>query len=58
MRDACVEMDVQMIACEAGMRAEALAVRDGRAVVTTNCRANEGIEAVAAAIAREALFRE
>ena len=24
LRDACVEMDVQMIACEAGMRAEAL----------------------------------
>lgn len=27
LRDACIEMDVQMIACEAGLRAEAI---DGR----------------------------
>jgi urease accessory protein len=39
------------------MRAEALGVRGGRAVVLTNCRANEGVEAVVAAIEREALFR-
>jgi urease accessory protein len=39
------------------MRAEALSVRSGRAVVLTNCRANEGVEAVVAAIEREALFR-
>jgi urease accessory protein len=39
------------------MRAEALSVRGGRAVVLTNCRANEGVEAVVAAIEREALFR-
>jgi urease accessory protein len=39
------------------MRAEALSVREGRPVVTTNCRANEGVEAVVAAIEREALFR-
>ena len=39
------------------MRAEALAVREGRPVTMTNCRANAGIEAVVAAIEREALFR-
>ena len=39
------------------MRAEALAVRDGRAVAMTNCRAGVGIDAVVAAIEREALFR-
>ena len=39
------------------MCAEALGVRDGRPVLATNCRANEGIDAVVAAIERDALFR-
>ena len=39
------------------MRAEALGVRDGWPVVTTNCRANLGVEAVVAAIERDVLFR-
>ncbi len=39
------------------MREEALAVRGGRPVLTTNCRANEGIEALVALIEHEVLFR-
>jgi len=41
----------------ARMLAEARAVRDGRPVLATNCRADEGIDAVAAAIDAAVLFR-
>ena len=41
----------------ATMHAQALAVRDGRAVLLTNCRKGEGIDAVVAAIERDVLFR-
>ncbi|MCW5748379.1 MAG: urease accessory protein UreG [Alphaproteobacteria bacterium] len=39
------------------MKAEALAVRDGRRVVCTNCRADEGIAAVADALCSAVLYR-
>lgn len=39
------------------MHAEALSVRGGRPVLLTNCRRNEGIEAVVDLIEREVLFR-
>jgi urease accessory protein len=39
------------------MKDEALAVRGGRPVLMTNCRANQGVDAVVAAIERETLFR-
>jgi urease accessory protein len=39
------------------MHAEALAVRSNRPVLLTNCRRNEGIEAVVDLIEREVLFR-
>ena len=39
------------------MHAEALAVRDNRPVLMTNCRRGEGIEAVVDIIEREVLFR-
>lgn len=39
------------------MHSEALAVRDNRAVLMTNCRRGEGIEAVVDIIEREVLFR-
>lgn len=39
------------------MLLEALAVRDNRPVLTTNCRKGEGIEAVVDLIEREVLFR-
>ena len=41
----------------ARMRREALAVRGDRPVLLTNCRANEGVEAVVAMIERDVLFR-
>jgi urease accessory protein len=40
------------------MLKEARAVRDGRAVLTTNCRTGEGIEAVVRHLEREVLFRQ
>jgi urease accessory protein len=40
----------------ARMRAEAVAVRRGRPVLCTNCRANEGIEAVADALCAAVLY--
>jgi urease accessory protein len=39
------------------MQKEALAVRDNRAVLMTNCRLGEGIDAVVAVIERDVLFR-
>ena len=39
------------------MHAQALAVRDGRPVLLTNCRKGEGIEAVVAMIESDVLFR-
>ena len=39
------------------MQAEALAVRDNRPVLLTNCRKGEGIEAVVDLIERDVLFR-
>ena len=39
------------------MHAEALAVRNNRPVLLTNCRKGEGIEAVVDLIEREVLFR-
>jgi urease accessory protein len=36
---------------------EALAVRDNRAVLMTNCRRGEGIDGVVDVIEREVLFR-
>ena len=39
------------------MKAEALAVRGGRAVVCTNCRAGEGVGAVADALCDAVLYR-
>lgn len=41
----------------AAMLAQALAVRDGRPVVLTNCRKGEGIDAVVSALERDVLFR-
>jgi urease accessory protein len=41
----------------ARMREEAIAVRAGRPVLLTNCRDNQGIEALVAMIEREVLFR-
>lgn len=41
----------------ARMHAEALSVRSNRPVLLTNCRRNEGIEAVVDLIEREVLFR-
>lgn len=40
------------------MQAEALSVRGNRPVLLTNCRRNEGIEAVVDLIEREVLFRQ
>lgn len=39
------------------MQAEALAVRDSRPVLMTNCRQGEGIDAVADIVLRDVLFR-
>ncbi|WP_158818919.1 urease accessory protein UreG [Methylocapsa sp. S129] len=39
------------------MRQQALAVRDNRPVLLTNCRKGEGIDAVVSAIERDVLFR-
>ena len=39
------------------MAAEALAVRDQRPVLLTNCRAGEGIDAIVAALKHDVLFR-
>jgi urease accessory protein len=41
----------------ARMREEAMAVRAGRPVLLTNCRDNQGIEALVAMIERDVLFR-
>jgi urease accessory protein len=41
----------------AAMTAEARAVRDGRAVCLTNCRAGAGIDEVVAVLAHDVLFR-
>ena len=41
----------------ARMIAEANSVRSGRSVLITNCRANEGIDAVVEVISRDVLFR-
>jgi urease accessory protein len=40
------------------MKSDALAVRDGRPVLLTDCRAGEGIDAVVAHLEREVLFRQ
>jgi urease accessory protein len=40
------------------MLTEAIAVRGGRPVLTTNCRTGEGIEAVVRHLEREVLFRQ
>jgi urease accessory protein len=40
------------------MQAEALSVRENRPVLLTNCRRNQGIEAVVDLIEREVLFRQ
>jgi urease accessory protein len=39
------------------MHREALAVRDGRPVLLTNCRGGEGIGAIVAMLERDVLFR-
>jgi urease accessory protein len=40
------------------MLADARAVRDGRPVLTTNCRTGEGVDAVVRHLEREVLFRQ
>jgi urease accessory protein len=40
------------------MLADARAVRDGRPVLTTNCRTGEGVDAVVRHLEREFLFRQ
>ena len=40
------------------MRLEALAVREKRPVLLTNCRNNEGIDALVEMIEHDVLFRE